>query len=234
MDMKSIGFRHISDFEITEELLDKWGRHASLEEQWYKLRNTPRRWELIRRIYAEFDEDIFEAGRENHRYGCDPYFVDWSPIFTPIEDSAWSSIRCKPVPFYPQYPALNYFLDFANPCVKIGVEVDGKDWHDVEKDRRRDERLVAAGWKIFRISGSECWRDWKSSYEMFLEDYTERQKEAEIQRWIMETSDGIFEAIRILYFNDEDPLDHPNFDLAVRSLNAHRLVDFDLFLGTER
>jgi very-short-patch-repair endonuclease/predicted transcriptional regulator of viral defense system len=47
-------------------------------------------------------------------------------------------------------------LDFADPELKLDVEVDGRRWHsqprDVQRDRRRDRILVALGWTVLRYS----------------------------------------------------------------------------------
>lgn len=54
-----------------------------------------------------------------------------------------------------QYKVLDYTLDFAEPDLKVGIEIDG--WfHRQEKralrDYLRDNRLRANGWVIFRVS----------------------------------------------------------------------------------
>jgi len=57
--------------------------------------------------------------------------------------------------FYPDatlnYPCLNYSIDVAIPSLKIAIEYDGSYWHkDTEKDRIRQEKLEAMGWKFLR------------------------------------------------------------------------------------
>jgi hypothetical protein len=129
--------------------------------------------------------------------GCmefDPYDCDLALIFTPIEASVWSDIRNLGVPFYPQLPALNYFLDFGNPFLKIGIECDGKAWHEYELDKARDRRLASAGWMIFRIEGHEC----KRIVEPWIE--FEDEDSEKVRRYFMETSEGVISAIRRKYF----------------------------------
>ena len=46
-------------------------------------------------------------------------------------------------------------MDIVEPNQKIDIEYDGKHWHDIEKDKIRDNFLESKGWKIIRIS-SEC------------------------------------------------------------------------------
>ncbi len=85
----------------------------------------------------------------------DPYFMDWSLVFTPIESNVWADIRAHGLPMLPQFPVDKYFIDFAYLVKKIGIEVDGKQWHqDGDKDYKRQAELENVGWKIFRITGA--------------------------------------------------------------------------------
>lgn len=58
---------------------------------------------------------------------------------------------------YQQYPVLNYRLDFLikTPVGSIGIEIDGKDYHDKNKDFYRDTEILKSGKvnKIFRFTG---------------------------------------------------------------------------------
>lgn len=126
----------------------------------------------------------------------DPYFMDWD--FTPIERAVWGDIRALGVPFLPQVPALNYFLDFGCPMLKIGIECDGKAWHSRELDKARDARLAAQGWMIFRIEGHECRR----TVEPWVE-YEDEERADLVEKYFMSTSEGIVSAIKRRYFEDE-------------------------------
>jgi very-short-patch-repair endonuclease len=43
---------------------------------------------------------------------------------------------------YPQFPVGPYFLDFADPVKKLGIEVDSRRYHeDRAKDRLREQHL---------------------------------------------------------------------------------------------
>ncbi|MEW6606048.1 MAG: DUF559 domain-containing protein [bacterium] len=94
---------------------------------------------------------------ENWKPLCCPYSIfDWNLVFTEIESNVWSDIRYWGLPFYPQFPVRKYFIDFADPIWKIGIEVDGKYHKKREqgrKDLKKDEYLRNKGWFIFRISG---------------------------------------------------------------------------------
>jgi very-short-patch-repair endonuclease len=124
----------------------------------------------------------------------DPYFMNWE--FTPIEQCVWSDIRTLGVPFFPQIPVLNYFIDFGCPFLKIGIECDGKAWHDHDLDKARDARLAAQGWMIFRIEGHEC----KRVVEPW-EDIAEDESQEEVLRYFLTTSEGVVSAIKRRYFD---------------------------------
>lgn len=119
-------------------------------QDWEKHKNGPGRWKVLRSIYSYLTPMIENGER------FDPYFIDWCGTFTPIEDALWHDIRYMDLPFYPQYPIGNCFVDFADPQRKIAIECDGKQWHDAEKDKKRDAKLGELGWTVIRFTGSQC------------------------------------------------------------------------------
>jgi very-short-patch-repair endonuclease len=145
-----------------------------------------------KKVMPQWLDEYEKTGEMRH----DPYFMDW--VFTPIEQAVWSDIRTIGIPFYPQVPVLNYFLDFANPFLKIGIECDGKAWHDHDLDKARDARLAAAGWTIFRIEGHEC----KRVVEPWSE-IADEQDDSLVYQFFLTTSEGILSAIKQTYFMDE-------------------------------
>ena len=153
----------------------------------------------IREAYAYLLPEWMEEYEETGDMRQDPYFMNWD--FTPIENSVWSDIRTIGVPFFPQMPVLKYFIDFGCPFLKIGIECDGKAWHDHELDKARDARLHSEGWMIFRIEGHEC----KRVIDPWAEErYGEEEDDQElIYQYFMTTSEGIIHAIKSRYFDDE-------------------------------
>lgn len=119
-------------------------------------------WGAIRAHYASYEKRIM-ASRANE-WAIDPYLWDAGKnmiFMTPIEENFWADCRDADLILYPQYPACGYFIDFANPVAKVGIECDGKAFHlDAERDARRQSVLERAGWAIFRISGRECNEIW--------------------------------------------------------------------------
>lgn len=185
----------------------------------------------IRQYYEQcFGEYIDHYNATGHQY-YNPYAYDWVQIFTPIEFSAWCAIRCKGLPMYPQYPVDRYMLDFGNPFIKLGIELDGKGYHEKAKDIIRDTRLKEMGWTIVRITGSEMERkdyaDLVSDFDLYrqsVDDYY-----AALQHWFLRTGDGIIDAINIKYFKgvvyapDED-WEHRIRTLAEDTIYRHTLI----------
>lgn len=116
----------------------------------------PNKWDRIRAFYRDHHERIMAA--PVNEWGIDPYAWDCEMIFlTPIESWFWADIRACDAVLYPQYPALGFFVDFANPKAKVAIECDGAAYHqDKAKDEARDKRLTAAGWSVYRITGAHC------------------------------------------------------------------------------
>jgi very-short-patch-repair endonuclease len=150
----------------------------------------------IREAYAERIPEWLDEYQQTGDMRQDPYFMNWE--FTPIEEAVWHDIRTLGLPFYPQIPVLNCFIDFGCPFLKIGIECDGKAWHDHDLDKARDARLAGAGWMIFRIEGHEC----KRVIEPWSE-YVEDESPEEIERYFMTTSEGVMSAIKRRYFDEQ-------------------------------
>lgn len=104
-------------------------------------------FEQIKQAYSENMGDVVESCEQGR--WTDPYFYNWK--FTPIEQWAWNDIRRQKVPFYPQFPIAGFFVDFANPAKKLALEIDGRAFHDSEKDLARDKKLALHGWKVKRF-----------------------------------------------------------------------------------
>jgi very-short-patch-repair endonuclease len=167
-------------------------------------------YQKIKEYYKEMEMDIINSKLK----WCYAYAFDWMSMFTPIEQDAWQAIRYYGrVPFYPQYPVDKYFLDFANPYLKIGIECDGKEFHqDKEKDLGRDTHLSKLGWIIYRVSGADCVR--------ICEDYNNRddiqdkyEKADIIENFYRNTVDGLIQAIGIIHCGFD------GFDLDKNELN---------------
>lgn len=117
---------------------------------------------IIKEYYSFVHDDLMKARASGYIWY--PYDL---PIFnyaTPIEIELWEMLRANGLPFVMEYPVLNYFIDFADPYMKVGIEADGKEWHNKEKDKIRDAELKKIGWKIFRIEGCKLMRNIPDGY----------------------------------------------------------------------
>lgn len=143
----------------------------------------------------------------------DPYGINWTKYFSPIEHMAWSVIRQIGIPLYPEYPAYGYYIDFADPIKQIGVELDGAQFHNVKKDMDRDLILWKRGWTIIRISGKEMngievddINDEILDMEAdgYDPDEVKSAKDGLIDTWINKTGDGILHSIAAVYYEHKN------------------------------
>ena len=111
----------------------------------------------IRHNYIELAQRVCE-GLETWERSERNLIAPWHLLMTPIEMAVWEEIRKHGLPFWPQYPAGRYFLDFACPVACVGIECDGLEFHDKAKDAVRDAALARLGWTIYRVPGWQCVR----------------------------------------------------------------------------
>lgn len=162
------------------------------------------------------------------------YPFDWHYILNEVEFIVWGITKEKGyMPFYPQFPVLNYFLDFAHPGKKIAIEVDGIEFHNIEKDRKRDLMLKSKGWRVIRIPGAEVVRtNYSSEWEDFdyITEYGDASEKTirNITDWIMRTGDGVMEAIKVLYLDGTrycpECYEQWYLELCAKSLKSHMLI----------
>ena len=113
------------------------------------IKNSPEYFSHIKKMYHLRGDDL-------HHYELMGDHAIWP--FSPIERIAFDVLKIEGVRFHVEYPAEGYILDFAICGHKVGIELDGKKWHDPERDAIRDAKLAAEGWMIFRVPGVYCYR----------------------------------------------------------------------------
>lgn len=200
-------------------------RIDALKDDFGSLDKITDQWGFYRQMYMELIPYIMERAKFDVVTPIIPYAIDWK--FSPIEEMAWCSIRCHYMALYPQFPVFNYFIDFANPYLRIGVEMDGKDYHNREKDAVRDEMLWRYGWRIFRIPGKECYLKYRSLAEIHesrFEDNEDDDRE-EIE-WLTKSSDGLFYALKEVYFLKN--VDSELYNYCLMALDYHKGAEFPL------
>lgn len=206
---------------------NEWAdRMIRLKHEFYDLEKITDKWGYFRQLYMEMIPYILERSRTNVAAFINPYSVDWGSFLSPIEFHAWVSIRSHYVALYPQFPLFNYFIDFANPYLRIGVEMDGKNFHDPEKDAVRDAMLSRYDWKIFRIPGRECYTPFVS-YDTIAEmECEEDERLSSLRNWILNSSDGLIYAIKKVYFQKSE--EHELYPWFIETLEKHKGADFDI------
>ena len=170
----------------------------------------------------------------HHKNGAvTPYNInacDWSYILTPIEMDAWFWILQKGrTPFYPQYPVGKYIIDFGMPHLKIGLELDGKAYHDKDKDYARDKELKSLGWTIIRVTGKEMVRSQPDEIHAFHEMDDIRQASPILNKWLRTTGEGVIQAIKGRYLKQTYPMPEEfigeYFAMCEASVNEHILLN---------
>lgn len=178
----------------------------------------------IKAFYKKNEDYIISFNKRYPRKFYDIFSFDFDYIFSPIEKIAWHYIRLQRMVLYPQYPILNYILDFGNPYLKIGLELDGKEFHDKEKDRFRDQKIFdKEGWMIFRITGSEANR--------VISKPKQNSVEQSYDEYFFNSIEGIIESINQVFFYSELlKEDEWIYNKCISSLYAHKLADFKIIL----
>lgn len=176
-------------YSVIQEI-ERQRRYADLQPRIFS--DSPERWEAIREFYRAMGEH------------WEPYPIDWTRLFTPIESQAWSAIRYYGLPMRPQYPIGRYFADFADPAKKLVIECDGRKWHDAKKDGVRDRDMLRLGWLVFRVSGADCNRILPDPHEIAEDFYSEYITECaafeRLRAWYRTTVDGVVALLAERYY----------------------------------
>lgn len=156
---------------------------------------TYRKWGALRKFYEI---------QTPHGYTPYPCEIDWFRVLgSPAEELAQQVIRGSGLDMWPQYPVGRYFVDFGDPYKKIALEVDGRDYHDIDRDRVRDAELFNLGWIVYRVSGAEAYRS--------AEDNDE---------WRDNTVEGVVSAINVVHYGKGTPTEQH-----FKTLRNHCLVE---------
>lgn len=191
----------------------------------HSARDWKARLNAIRDLYAVLRDD--EIACQTY-CGYDLGLYD---LFTPIERALWDSLRIYGLRAVPQYPVGPYVLDFALPACRIGVEADGRQFHDWDRDRARDERLWREhGWRVFRVTGSECKRETATPgelREMLRDEIGHEPDEYDmadgLSAFYLSTASGLVLSIKNLLV---DKCRHEHSRWMMDSLEFHRLASF--------
>ena len=72
---------------------------------------------------------------------------------TSLERTVAALLTALSVPYVFQHRIDRYLVDFYLPTYDLAIECDGEYWHrhSAERDRRRDERILATGCRVLRL-----------------------------------------------------------------------------------
>lgn len=223
----------VSAADLRDQILEDYKNEETLSPLRQAVKDAPDWKARLRAIRA-----LYQA---HHRLGADfscfdPYSLELHDYWTPIEWRLWQDVRTTGgLRFVPQYPVGSFFLDFADPTQKIGIEADGKQFHNAERDRARDQRLWDEhGWRVFRVTGAETYRVRPSPGE-YERDHYERRSfypdfedvEPHAVAFFSTTSEGVVRAIRDLLVRRD--AESKWFNVMRAALDAHRLADFPIW-----
>ncbi len=175
------------------------------------------RWTALKRAYQLMEPELLKCGRD----WTHPYFLDFGKHFSPIESIVWSELRSNRVAMYPEYPVQGRFIDFWNPALRVGLEADGREWHDRVRDTSRDQEIWnAVGGVVFRVTGAECNSRTEPPWEL---DADHQDYSRDLERWWMHSSAGVVRAISVAY-GGIPGAGKSEREWALSSLTAHCLL----------
>lgn len=95
---------------------------------------------------------------------------------SPLEVAMRSALDAAGILYEVEYRVGRYFLDIAIPQILVGIECDGRGWHDTDPMHqiRRDAWLEGKGWRIIRYrqgaiqaSAADCVTDFLARLQEF-------------------------------------------------------------------
>lgn len=128
--------------KINRKILDQYGSW----EKWWESLN----WEFGSRLMGVF------AGMSERTL---IHKLERRLCESPIEEMFWDA-AAKALPgIEPAYSVGPYRLDFAIPDRKVGIELDGHEYHSTvdqrTSDAQRQRWLERQGWRLLRFTGAE-------------------------------------------------------------------------------
>jgi len=142
---------------------------------------------LTRKNMADLWERLVKVGARicvSEQVYCTDAGIQYQRERSKAEHLMWDEMRSQPhmSHFMPEYRVDGKYLDFADPYAKIAIEIDGKEWHNAEKDAKRDAEIEALGWKVYRLKAGTLWRCYDDVFkEHFGFDIEDSQLRNEIQ-----------------------------------------------------
>lgn len=158
-------------------------------------------YSVIKRFYIAAGSDIVS---QKKRLYFKAYNTPIWKFMNEVEQDFYQQLRSiGGLSLYPLYFVHGFFIDFANPFLKIGVEIDGKQFHDTDKDRERDEILDSDGWVIFRISAKDVLKNqlYLSDLDEKFPNYSDRYAQEALKDFFKNYCTGLIYALRFRYYD---------------------------------
>jgi len=121
-------------------------KHKKILKIYYETHNHPHKGKTYEEIMGTTRAN--ERKKELKKSGA--YGQSITPRISAPQLELFEMVKEKYPTAVLEYPVLDYCLDIAVPELKLCFEYDGSYWHDVEKDKKRDEVLSKFGWKVTR------------------------------------------------------------------------------------
>lgn len=113
------------------------------------LSNRPEEKERVGKFFSKLTKERHDKGDDRIGWKTRNKLTPSYPEKVTIDYFNQNNIK-----FEREFKIGKYFIDFAFPDKKIGLEIDGRTHEDVvviEKDKRKKEFIESLGWKLYRI-----------------------------------------------------------------------------------
>jgi len=184
------GIYTLNDFSINKLYESMINSPYNNTEEFYNMNIFSKR-KIIKEKYEKILPIIIKS---KHKY-INPYIVNWEKIMNENEFNLFQCFRVNNIPMYPQYPVLNYWLDFANPYFKVGIEADSNTYHKIENDIIRDIELKKLGWTIYHIPSSLSFCNISIDTSLLSKEENENEYYEQWYLYLNNTTEGVLNCI---------------------------------------
>lgn len=193
---------------------------GQLQEDLENAKDYLHKLKALRRYYDSNMDSIMKTFYKSKYSWDSSYPTDWRKVLSEIELIIWDTLRTKGrIVLYPQFPVDYYFVDFANPGLKIGLEIKKNATNDPEKKQKRLEKIKNAGYTIYEVSGKEMYRShFVTLNEIDLQSDSEAEIYKELAFWLLETGDGVIQAIKEVHFEERDEYEEDESDFGWKNV----------------
>jgi hypothetical protein len=105
------------------------------------------------------------------RYTLPYYEIEqWDKVLTPVESRIFQDIREMGIALYPVFPvAEKTYLHFANPFVRVGIEIEYKNSPKTTINRKL-QLLKPQRWTVYVITSQKCYHTFEEFFNIKRKD----------------------------------------------------------------